>query len=329
MIDYAKIMVKAGAGGDGRVSFRREKFVPKGGPDGGDGGNGGSVYLLVDKDLRTLRAFQYQQRFRADDGEAGKKAKKHGRNGADRIIRVPRGTIVRAGKSRSQLADLIDVGQKACVAHGGRGGRGNWHFRSPRNTTPMKAEKGEKGEELELILELKLLAEVGLIGLPNAGKSTLLSVLTKARPKIASYPFTTLEPNLGMMEGVVLADIPGLIEGASKGKGLGTEFLRHIERCRLLVHLLDGSSSSLIKDYQAVRKELVQYDKRLLEKEELVVLNKIDLLSDRRVKTKIQTLRKTKKPVVAISAVTQKNLDNLKKEIIKRVYNKEKRRAHR
>jgi len=329
MIDYAKIRVKAGDGGDGRVSFRREKFVPKGGPDGGDGGDGGSVFLEVDKDLNTLRPFQYKKRFEARRGGQGGGAKKHGKDGEDIVLKVARGTIVDTGKNK---IDLTKPGQRACVTRGGKGGRGNWYFRSPSNTTPKTAEKGGRGEELELELELKLLADVGLIGLPNAGKSTLLSVLTKARPKIADYPFTTLEPNLGVMEwqgkSWVMADIPGLIEGASKGKGLGLEFLRHVERCRLLVHMLDGAKildeekakpGMLLEDYMAIRQELKQYSKELIKKPELIVLNKIDLLSEAEVKSVMASLRKTKKKVIAISAATRENLEELKKEAGRKV----------
>ena len=262
MIDYAKIYIKAGDGGDGKVGFRREKYISKGGPDGGDGGDGGSVYLVVNKDLNTLTPFQFKKKFEAERGQAGGKAKKHGKDGVDLIIEVAPGTSVKIG---SREFDMIRVEDKVCVAHGGKGGLGNWQFRSSTNTTPMVAEKGTLGEEREVTLELKLLADVGLIGLPNAGKSTLLSVLTKARPKIANYPFTTLEPNLGVviigkgselehrkvpnLKALVLADIPGLIEGASRGKGLGHTFLRHVERCGLLVHVLDGAK--LIEDRKA------------------------------------------------------------------------------
>lgn len=338
MIDVAKITVKAGDGGAGRVSFRREKFVPKGGPDGGDGGDGGSVYLAADKDLNTLTPFQYQQRFEAGRGAGGGKAKKHGKNGEDIVIKVPVGTLIKLeSKTGRLLADLVKPGQRICAAQGGKGGRGNWHFRSPTNTTPREAEPGRPGEEKELWLELKLLADVGLIGLPNAGKSTLLSVLTKARPKIADYPFTTLEPNLGVMphfakasrgKVLVLADIPGLIEGASQGKGLGDQFLRHVERCQLLVHMLDGERlltqtvEVVLNDYQQIRQELKQYSKDLIQKPELIVLNKIDLLSKRQVGEAVSILKKTKRKIVALSAKTTENIEELKKEIMKR-YNKQ------
>src|SRR3990167_4047124 len=237
MIDYAKITVTGGNGGGGKVAWRQDKFVIKGGPDGGNGGLGGSVYLTADPNLNTLKNFQFQKKFKAEDGGRGGKNRRTGRGGQDLIIKVPVGTVV------NKSLDLVKPGESICVARGGHGGRGNWVFRSPTLTTPKFADPGEPGEVKILALELKLLADVGLIGLPNAGKSTLLSVLTKATPKIADYPFTTLEPNLGVMQLIesafVLADIPGLIEGASVGKGLGVEFLRHIERCKILVHVLD------------------------------------------------------------------------------------------
>ncbi|MFC1627266.1 GTPase ObgE [Patescibacteria group bacterium] len=340
MIDYAKIQVKAGDGGNGRVSFRREKFIPKGGPDGGDGGDGGSVFFEVDKDLNTLKPFQYQKKFEAERGQNGGKYKKHGKDGQDLVLMVPDGTVIDTGMNK---IDLTKEGQRACVARRGKGGRGNWQFRSSTNTTPMEAEMGEKGEVVELELELKLLADVGLIGLPNAGKSTLLSVLTRARPKIADYPFTTLSPNLGVMEyekgkGLVIADIPGLIEGASEGKGLGVKFLRHVERCQVLVHVINGakiieeeaSGEDLLKDYRAIRKELKQHSEKLIDKDEIVVLNKIDVLKKTQVSDVLRSLKKTrlasksdsesrraKRKVVAVSAVIHDNLDKLKYEIVK------------
>jgi len=325
MIDVGKITVKAGDGGNGRVGFRREKYVPKGGPDGGDGGDGGAVYIEVDKDLNTLAKFQYQQKFEAENGEFGGKAKKHGKDGEDVVIKVPMGTLI-----KPEGIDLVEAGQRVCVVKGGKGGKGNWHFRSAELTTPRIAEKGKKGEGKELILELKLLADVGLIGLPNAGKSTLLSVLTKARPKIAGYPFTTLKPNLGVLEwkgnDLVIADIPGLIEGASKGKGLGVQFLKHVERCGLLVHVVDGGElligeekvklELILENYKLIRKELKQYSKKLIDKPELVVLNKIDLLSKDQIKQVVNMLKKTGKKVIAVSAATSENIEELKKYLV-------------
>jgi len=320
MIDFARITIKAGDGGDGRVSFRREKFVPKGGPDGGDGGRGGSVYFETDKDLNTLKPFQFQKVFSAQNGEAGGKNKRHGADGSDLIIKVPVGTVV------NKELDLVKEDQKVCLAKGGDGGRGNWQFRSPTMTTPRIAEAGIMGEAKQLTLELKLLADVGLIGLPNSGKSTLLSVLTKAKPKIADYPFTTLEPNLGVLRltrsNLVIADIPGLIEGASRGRGLGIEFLRHIERCKILVHILDGAklliSEVLLKDYQTVRNELASYSTSLIDKPEIVVLNKIDVLNKKQIRVAMTTLKKTKKSVIGISAASHENLEELKKELGRR-----------
>jgi len=320
MIDFARITIKAGDGGDGRVSFRREKFVPKGGPDGGDGGRGGSVYFETDKDLNTLKPFQFQKVFSAQNGEAGGKNKRHGADGSDLIIKVPVGTVV------NKELDLVKEDQKVCLAKGGDGGRGNWQFRSPTMTTPRIAEAGIMGEAKQLTLELKLLADVGLIGLPNSGKSTLLSVLTKAKPKIADYPFTTLEPNLGVLRltrsNLVIADIPGLIEGASRGRGLGIEFLRHIERCKILVHILDGAklliSEVLLKDYQTVRNELASYSTSLIDKPEIVVLNKIDVLNKKQIRAAMTTLKKTKKSVIGISAASHENLEELKKELGRR-----------
>ena len=323
MIDYAEVVVKAGKGGDGRVSFRREKFRPKGGPDGGDGGDGGSIYFRTEKGLNTLRAFRFKKKFEAEAGGDGGKAKKQGKNGKDLVIKVPLGTQIRILGKKEQVIDLTNERAEALVARGGKGGRGNWQFRAPDNTTPREAELGTKGEEFRLVVELKLLADVGLIGLPNAGKSTLLSVLTRAKPKIADYPFTTLEPNLGIMDDLVIADIPGLIEGASQGKGLGDRFLRHVERCRLLVQVMDGSSDKLGKDYQVVRQELGEYSQELLDRPEIVVLNKIDLLSEKQIEVKVKELEKTKRLIVAVSAAMTENIDKLKREI-EGVYNREK-----
>lgn len=328
MIDYAQITITAGRGGRGKVGWRQDKFVRKGGPDGGNGGAGGSVYLAVDPNLNTLKNFQFQKKFSAEPGQMGGNNRRTGRGGQDLIIKVPLGTVVKDLKSN--IYDLVSPGQHFCVARGGRGGRGNWAFRSPALTTPKFADPGEAGETKTLTLELKLLADVGLIGLPNAGKSTLLSVLTKATPKIADYPFTTLEPNLGVMSldtrseildarkknlrskiydlrSFVIADIPGLIEGASQGRGLGIEFLRHVERCRVLVHLLDATSKTIAADYNQVRNELGQYSPKLLEKPEIIILNKIDLLPAK----KIPVFKKA----IAISAATHKNLDKFKHAI--------------
>ena len=324
MIDYAKITVTAGDGGNGKVSFRREKHAPKGGPDGGDGGHGGSVYLLVDKDLNTLVPYQFEKKFEAERGQAGGKAKKHGKDGQDLILKVPPGTEVMSPRGSF---NMIKEDEKVLVAQGGKGGRGNFYFRAPDRTTPMMAEPGVKGEMVELNLELKLLADIGLIGMPNAGKSTLLSVLTKARPKVASYPFTTLEPNLGVMivekgKGLVMADIPGLIKGASSGKGLGIKFLRHVERCQVLVHVLDGAKllekdCDLLQDYEDIRGELKKHSRSLSKKPEIVVLNKIDVLSEKQIKKVTKAFEVRNLKVIGVSAATKENLEKLKHEMVK------------
>jgi GTP-binding protein len=292
-IDQVEIHVKSGKGGDGVVHFRKEKYVPRGGPDGGDGGKGGDVIIEVKPTLNTLN-FRYKERFLAEDGRPGAKQNMYGRSGEDLVIYVPPGTVVYeivdddtgggnvgAGTTPLLLGDLTGPGQRLTVCKGGRGGRGNTHFKSSTNQVPRTAEKGEPAEEKRLKLELKLLADIGLVGVPNAGKSTLLTALTNARPKIAPYPFTTLEPNLGVANidedtTVVLADIPGLIEGASEGAGLGHEFLRHIQRTRVLIHLLDGLSPDPVADYSQINSELALFDPHLSKKSQIVALNKID-----------------------------------------------------
>jgi GTP-binding protein len=288
-VDEARIHVKAGDGGNGCVSFRRERFIPRGGPDGGDGGKGGDVILQADAQLSTLLDFTYPKQFRAQRGSHGKGKDQTGRNGEDLILRIPVGTLVREDQTGEVLQDLLFDGQPFVAARGGRGGRGNARFATSTLRAPRRAEKGERGEERWLRLELKLLADVGLIGFPNVGKSTLLSKISSARPKIADYPFTTLVPNLGVVvreeeRPFVVADIPGLIEGASQGTGLGLTFLRHVERTRLFIHLLEFSgdpSRHPIKDFHALNQELKAYHPLLLEKIQIVALNKIDLPSVR------------------------------------------------
>jgi GTP-binding protein len=282
-IDQARIEVRAGRGGDGIVAFRREKYVPAGGPAGGDGGRGGDVLLRADANLQTLLDFKYQRRFVADDGRRGGPNRRSGAAGATLTIRVPCGTEVRDRRTGIVLGDLTEPGQELLVAMGGRGGLGNAHYLSNRNRAPEKATEGKDGEDWELQLELKLLAEVGIIGLPNAGKSTLISVLSAARPRIADYPFTTLVPNLGVVrrpsgDGTVFADIPGLIAGAAQGAGLGHDFLRHIERTRLLIHLVDAAADDVLADLAVVERELEAYGHGLAGRPRLVVLNKIELL---------------------------------------------------
>jgi GTP-binding protein len=280
-LDEVELEVRSGKGGDGMVHFHREKFVPRGGPDGGDGGRGGDVILEVDEHLNTLWHFRHKKRFVAEDGQPGGSNNKSGRNGEPLVLRVPPGTMVYDAESGLLLGDLTQPGQRLVVCRGGRGGRGNARFATPTHQAPRVAEKGEPGEEKRLRLELKLLADIGIIGVPNAGKSTLLAALTNARPKIAPYPFTTLEPNLGVAAldeyaTVVLADIPGLIEGAHLGIGLGNEFLRHIQRTRVLIHLLDGLSADPLADFSQINSEMAYFDPRLAQKPQVVALNKMD-----------------------------------------------------
>ncbi len=284
MYDLAEIVVKAGSGGSGAVSFRREKFVPFGGPDGGDGGSGGDVVILADPGISSMRSFRNRRHFRAEDGRDGQGSRKHGRDGEDTVLRVPVGTAV---KSKIQsgdveiVADLDKPGQQVVAARGGRGGRGNTHFASSTNQTPRIAQKGEDGEEKSLVLELRLIADVGIIGYPNVGKSTLLAAASAARPRIAGYPFTTREPELGVaevgQERFVLAEIPGLIDGAHLGRGLGHEFLRHALRTKILIHLIDGSSESPLRDMIHVNKELSLFESTMAQKPQIVAVNKIDM----------------------------------------------------
>jgi GTP-binding protein len=279
--DRVEIYVRSGKGGDGMVHFRREKFVPRGGPDGGDGGKGGDLIFEVKPTLNTLSSFQQNQKFKAEDGIKGGPSQMSGRYGKDLIIPVPPGTIIYDAETDELIGDLTEPGQQLLICKGGRGGRGNQHFATSRNQAPRTAEKGEPYQERHLRLELKLIADIGLIGVPNAGKSTLLTALTNAKPKIAPYPFTTLEPNLGVAEidfdtSVVLADIPGLIEGAAQGAGLGHDFLRHVQRTRVLIHVLDGLSEDPIADFSQINTELSLFDPNLGEKPQIVALNKID-----------------------------------------------------
>lgn len=307
-VDEAKITVKAGNGGKGCISFRREKYVPKGGPDGGNGGNGGNVILRADRQLGTLLDFKYQRHYRAEAGEHGRGKRQDGKWGKDIIIRVPCGTIVKDAGDGRVLADLIEDQDELTVARGGKGGKGNAEFATPTNQAPRIAEPGTAGEERDFLLELKLLADVGLVGLPNAGKSTLISVISAARPKIADYPFTTLVPNLGIVrygegKSFTVADIPGLIEGAHRGKGLGMQFLRHVERTRVLVFLVESPSEDPRADFDVLMNELREYDPELALKPKLVALTKTDLL-DRRALKRVQAVSFGRGVTVhAISAV--------------------------
>lgn len=284
-IDRVKIKVKAGNGGDGITAFRREKYVPFGGPSGGDGGNGGSVIFEVDENKSTLLDLRFSKLIQAKSGDNGKTKKMHGAAGKDAIVRVPQGTLIKNPKTGAILADLTKHGQRAVIAKGGKGGRGNFHFKSANNTAPQYSEKGGMGQEMEIGVELKLLADVGLVGFPSVGKSTLLSVVSRAKPEIASYDFTTITPNLGMVQvpdgrSFVMADLPGLIEGASSGKGLGHQFLRHIERCRVIIHVVDMgglAGRDPVEDYRVINEELGNYEYKLLERPQIVVANKMDL----------------------------------------------------
>jgi len=284
-IDEVKISAKAGNGGNGCVSFRREKYVPKGGPDGGNGARGGSVIIRADKQLNTLLDFKYKRHYCAEDGEKGRGKNQEGKSGKDQILKVPCGTLVRDVEKKKIIADLVNHDDEMVVALGGRGGRGNAEFATSTNQAPRYAEQGTEGEERELILELKLLADVGLVGFPNAGKSTLISVISSAKPKIADYPFTTLTPNLGMVryaegKSFVVADIPGLIEGAHEGKGLGIQFLRHIERTRVLVILIESFSADPKSDYQILRNELSSFNSTLGRKKRIVAITKMDAVEE-------------------------------------------------
>ncbi|NQT30912.1 MAG: GTPase ObgE [Deltaproteobacteria bacterium] len=325
MFDWAEIMVKAGDGGRGAVSFRHEKFVPFGGPDGGDGGKGGDVVIVADEAVSNLRTFRRKRNYKAARGKDGAGKKKHGRNGADMVLAVPPGTVV-SHKSQigdtSLIADLDQPGQRAVVAKGGRGGKGNTHFATSTNQAPQIAQQGEAGGELDLILELKLIADVGLIGYPNAGKSTLLSAVSAANPKIAGYPFTTREPILGVLEigpkSFVLAEIPGLIEDAHLGRGLGHDFLRHVERTRVLIHLVDGSSASPAADMAQVNIELSLFDSALGRKPQLVVVNKIDLPQvEARLAEITASFKDIGTHVFFVSAVSGRGLPELMAEAMK------------
>lgn len=317
-IDEAIIHVKAGDGGDGCVSFRREKYVPKGGPDGGDGGDGGSVIFIADPNKNTLLDFAGKHHWRAPNGQPGMGKKMYGKAGRDLLIRVPPGTLIYDLDHGILLADLDEPGKQALVARGGKGGRGNWHFKSSTNQTPRYAEPGTAGQERNLRLELKLIADVGLVGMPNAGKSTLLSVVSAARPRIADYPFTTLQPQLGIVElsgerRMVLADIPGLIEGAQHGAGLGHAFLRHIERTKIIVHLLDmfpPDGSNPADNYRKIRRELEAFSPSLAKKREIVAANKMDLAIDDQAVVRLRN-ELPDVEIFPISAATRRGVDEL------------------
>ena len=319
-LDQAKIYVKGGNGGSGSSSFRREKFVEFGGPDGGDGGTGGSVIFESERNLNTLIDFRYKQHFNAEHGKSGSKKNKTGGGGKDLILQVPTGTQIFEEDNNTLIYDFTKDKERFVVATGGEGGLGNTRFKSSTNRAPRKKTLGKKGEEFWVWLQLKVIADAGIIGLPNAGKSSLLSRCTRAKPKIANYPFTTINPNLGVLninhKEVILADIPGLIEGSHKGVGLGDKFLRHIERCKVLIHLIDISEKDIIGNYLKIRNELSKYDKSILKKKEIVIFNKSDLVNMDLITKKLKNFKKeTKKDFQIISLVSKENFEKVKKII--------------
>ena len=317
--DYTKIIIKAGDGGNGAATFRREKYVAAGGPDGGDGGNGGNIYFQVDKDKNTLIDFRYNRKFKAKNGENGSGSHCNGKYGEDLYIKVPIGTVVKDAKTGQVVADLSKPNQKELILKGGRGGRGNSHFATSTRQAPRFSEDGEKGEEKEIILELKLLADVGLLGFPNVGKSTFLSIVTDAKPKIANYHFTTIIPNLGVVktkngDGFVIADIPGIIEGASEGVGLGIQFLRHVERTRLLLHFLDVSGEegrNPVDDFYAINNELKKYSEKLAKRKQIIVANKMDVVNEEILKQVEELAKKEGLELYKISGATKQGVQEL------------------
>ena len=320
-LDQAKIYLKAGDGGNGCISFRREKFIEFGGPDGGDGGSGGSVIFIADRNLNTLIDFRYQQHFKAEKGQDGKGKKKTGKSGKDLVLKVPIGTQIFEEDNNTLIEDLTKSGQKIVLVNGGKGGLGNVKFKSSTNRAPRRKTEGNKGQSFYVWLQLKVIADIGIVGMPNSGKSSLLSALTSAKPKIANYPFTTINPNLGVTiynnKEFTLADIPGLIEGAHEGVGLGDKFLRHIERCKNILHLIDVTNDNLIENYSKVRKELSKYSNKLAKKKEIIIFNKIDMVKDEEVNKKIEIFnKKIKKKIYTTSALKHKNLTIIKKALI-------------
>ena len=320
-LDQVKIYIKAGNGGDGSPSFRREKFIEYGGPDGGDGGKGGSVILRAEQNLNTLIDFRYQQHHKAKRGENGAGQNRTGKSGEDLILRVPLGTQVFEEDNKTLIYDFTKINEEFTAAAGGKGGLGNTRFKSSTNRAPRKFTKGTQGEEFIIWLQLKTIADIGIIGLPNAGKSSLLASVTNANPKIANYQFTTLNPNLGVAsyddKEITIADIPGLVEGAHKGTGLGIQFLKHIERCKSLLHLIDITSEDLKKSYQQVKDELKKYSNKLIKKKELIVLNKIDLIDEKEVIHIIKDFKKnTKSEVIAVSTFNKSSVSKIKSKLL-------------
>jgi GTP-binding protein len=320
-LDQVKIFIKAGNGGDGSPSFRREKFIEYGGPDGGDGGKGGSVILKAEQNLNTLIDYRYQQHHKAQRGDNGAGQNKTGKSGDNLILKVPLGTQVFEEDNKTLIYDFLKIGEEFVVATGGKGGLGNTRFKSSTNRAPRKFTKGYRGEEFTIWLQLKTIADIGIIGLPNAGKSSLLSAITNANPKIANYQFTTLNPNLGVTKyddkEVTIADIPGLVEGAHKGTGLGIQFLKHIERCKSLLHLIDITNSDLKKSYKQIKNELKNYSSKLAKKKELVVLNKTDLINEKQIKKIIKDFSKnTKSEIVTLSTLKKSSVSKIKAKLI-------------
>ena len=320
-LDQVKIYIKAGNGGDGSPSFRREKFIEFGGPDGGDGGKGGSVILKAEQNLNTLIDFRYQQHHKAKRGENGAGQNRTGKSGEDLILKVPLGTQVFEEDNKTLIYDFTKISEEFIAAAGGKGGLGNTRFKSSTNRAPRKFTKGTQGEEFTIWLQLKTIADIGIIGLPNAGKSSLLASVTNANPKIANYQFTTLNPNLGVAsyddKEITIADIPGLVEGAHKGTGLGIQFLKHIERCKSLLHLIDITSEDLKKSYQQVKNELKKYSNKLIKKKELIVLNKIDLIEEKEVNHIIKDFKKnTKSEVVVLSTFNKTSVSKIKSKLL-------------
>jgi GTP-binding protein len=321
-LDQAKIYIKAGNGGSGSASFRREKFIEYGGPDGGDGGDGGSIIVESDRNLNTLIDFRYAQHFKAHHGKPGSKRNRTGGNGKDLVLKVPVGTQIYEEDNNTLIYDFTKNKEKYLVASGGKGGLGNVRFKSSTNRAPKKKTNGKIGEEFWIWLQLKVIADIGIIGKPNAGKSSLLAALTRAKPKIANYPFTTINPNLGVTyyggKEVTLADIPGLVEGAHKGVGLGDKFLRHIERCKILLHLIDISENDLISVYKKIKFELSTYDKNLTKKKEIIFFNKSDLLDEEEIKKKLNVFKKkVKSKYEIISVFSSNDIQKIKKLLIK------------
>lgn len=330
LVDYTKIYVKSGDGGNGAITFRREKYVAAGGPDGGDGGKGGDVYFIVDPDSNTLINFRYNKKFKAKNGENGSGSNCYGKKGEDLYIKVPLGTVVKDKETGKIIADLSKEGQKELILPGGRGGKGNSHFATATRQAPHFAQGGEKGIEKELILELKMLADVGLIGFPNVGKSTILSMVTEAKPKIADYHFTTLEPNLGVAkteygDSFVIADIPGIIEGASQGVGLGLQFLRHIERTRLLLHVIDVSGTegrNPVEDFKTINNELKKYSEKLATRKQIIVANKADVMQDEMLYEDLEKMaQKLNLKIYKVSAATGQGLKELFRDVAEELKN--------